>query len=168
MLGFFNDNLTEMSKHTKLPERVIKLTQEIITPKKEEVSLRAFLLEEYQGHCQICNTKLDLGSGKDPYFEACRLIETRRQLGEWSNQEFNVISLCPNCHALMKYGGRELEGILDTANFWMNGDAAPEEVEERNGDYFIAKIKVAGKETKIYYTPVHMAALTSFLKMTDL
>jgi len=168
MLGFFNDNLIEMSKHTKLPERVIKLTHEIITPKKEEVSLRAFLLEEYQGHCQICNTKLDLGSGKDPYFEACRLIETRRQLGEWSNQEFNVISLCPNCYALMKYGGRELEGILDTANFWMNGDAAPEEVEERNGDYFIAKIKVAGKETKIYYTPVHMAALASFLKMTNL
>lgn len=71
--------------------------------------------------------------------------------------EFNVLCLCPNCHALMKHGGRDLKSVLETAEKVSKGEVAPEEVGERRGDFYIINVKVAGKEREIFYKQTHMA-----------
>ena len=134
---------------------------------EEEFTPKDFLLEQYEGHCQVCYTRLDLGPEKDPYFETYHLIEKRRLYGTWSDQDFNVLCLCPNCHALMKYGGGDLEEILKRARRVAEGEEAPEEVEERRGDFYIVQIAMAGKKANIFYTPIHMAKISAFVKMAE-
>ena len=156
-------------------ERLQKKTQYIVIGRKERVytkpegeeefTPRTFLLEQYKGHCQVCNVRLDLGPNKDPYFAIYHLIEKRRLYGAWSDQDFNVLCLCPNCHALMKYGGRDLEEILKKAKRVAEGEEAPEEVEERRGDFYIIRIIMAGKKADLFYTPVHMTKISALVKM---
>lgn len=124
--------------------------------------LREFLLAEYDGHCQVCNTRLDLGPNKHPYFETLRLVESRDLLG-WSEEDFNVLCLCPNCHALVKHGGRDFKNIMERAREISNGLVAPEEVMERGGDFYLVKVLVAGRDKEIFYTPAHMAKIRAFL-----
>jgi len=120
-----------------------------------------FLREQYDGHCQICNTRLDLGNNK-AYFVDSRIRETRGK-NPWTDMEFNVLCLCPNCHALMKHGGKVLKNIWEMAEKILKKEVAPEEVKERKGDFYIININVAGKERDIFYTPVHMAKLAAFI-----
>lgn len=138
----------------------------VIKSKGEEESiLRGFLLEQYKGHCQVCNAKLDLGPDKDPYFETYRLIKKRLLYGEWSNQEFNVLCLCPNCHALMNYGGRDLQELFKKAKQVAEGEEAPEQVNERGGDYYITPITIASQQGNLFHTPFHMAKILAFVKI---
>ena len=160
--------LEELRRISKKPQAIEKEYRHIGFIKagaNEEEELRKFLLEQYRGHCQICNTKLDLGPNKDPYFEVYHLIEKRRPVGPWSLQGFNVLCLCPNCHALMKYGGRDLRAIAEKAEKAMNGEVAPEEVSERHGDFYIVPIILAGKERELFLATLHMAKISAFLKL---
>ncbi len=43
----------------------------------------------------------------------------------------------------------------------------PQEISERKGDFYVIKIKVAGKEREIFYTPKHMTALEALAKETE-
>jgi len=129
----------------------------------DPVDPKEFLLEQYNGHCQICNTRLDLGGDKRPYFEVFRIKEFRGE-SKWANMEFNVLCLCPNCHALMKHGGYDLSNIWTVAEKISNGDIAPEPVEERGGDFYIVKIKVAGKDRELFYSPVHMNKIAAVIQ----
>ena len=139
----------------------------IITGSKIEdiINPQEFLYEQYKGHCQICNTRLDLGPIKRPYFEVFRIRETQGKNPE-TNMEFNVLCLCPNCHALMKHGGRDLESVWETAEKVSKREVAPEEVGERSGDFYIINIKVARKEREIFYTPTHMATIAAVVEQT--
>jgi hypothetical protein len=160
--------LEELRKVLKKPppiEREYKQIGFIKAGANEEEELRKFLLEQYRGHCQICNTKLDLGPNKDPYFEVYHLIEKRRPVGPWSFQGFNVLCLCPNCHALMKFGGRDLKGITERAEKTLTGEVAPEEVSERHGDFYIVPVIIAGREKELFLAPFHMAKISAFLKL---
>jgi hypothetical protein len=132
-----------------------------------EQILREFLLELYDGHCQICNQRLDLGSNKAPYFEIYRLDEHRNLHGDWSNQEHNAICLCPNCHALLKYGVRDLSNIMNKARIISAGDEAPEEISERYGDFYVVRVSVAGADRDLMYSPVHMASVIAFIKFGE-
>jgi hypothetical protein len=161
------EELRKISKKPQPVEKEIKHVGFIKAGVDEEKELREFLLEQYGGCCQICNTKLDLGPDKDPYFEVYHIIEKRRSMGSWSFQGFNVLCLCPNCHALMKYGGRDLEAIANLAEKTANGEAAPEEVRERKGDFYITQILMAGREKELFFTPHHMAKISAFLKLTE-
>jgi len=159
-----------MAKLLKKPQSIEKGHKEVSYIKTEgegESILRTFLLEQYKGHCQVCNVKLDLGPNKDPYFEVYRLIEKRRLYGAWSDREFNVLCLCPNCHALVKHGGRDLRELFDRAKRIAEGEEAPEEVSERRGDFYIIPITIAGKQKELFYTPIHMAKISAFIKMTE-
>lgn len=148
----------------------IAIERKVVTHRKveetEEEVLRAFLLEEYKGHCQVCNTLLNLGADKGPYFEVYRVIEKHNPAGGWSNQEFNVLCLCPNCHALVKFGGRNLDGISRKAEKVAKGEEAPEEVSERRGDFYIIPVEIAGEKREIFYTPFHMAKISAFFRLT--
>jgi hypothetical protein len=159
--------LGELRKISKKPQPVEEYKQIgfIKAGPNEEKELKEFLLEHYGGHCQICNTRLDLGPDKDPYFETYHIIEKRRSVGSWSFQGFNVLCLCPNCFALMKYGGRELGAITDLAEKTANGEAAAEEVSERKGDFYIVPVIIAGKEKELFFAPFHMAKISAFLKL---
>ena len=144
-----------------------KQVTQIKSTTSTEPILRQFFLEQYKGHCQICNQKLDLGSHKDPYFEIYRLDERKNLHGEWSNKEHNAICLCPNCHALLKYGGRELSNIVEKAQIVSKCEEAPEPISERNGDFYIIKVSVAGREKQLFYSPVHMASIIAFIKFSQ-
>jgi len=158
--------LSKMSEDPQVILKEEKLTKRVKTKENLEPNLRAFLLSQYHGNCQVCNERLDLGVLKDPYFEIYRLDEKKNLHGEWSNQEFNTICLCPNCHALMKYGGRDLTNIMEKAKVISNHEEAPEPITERNGDFYEVRVSIAGKERKIFYTPIHMASIIAFLKFS--
>lgn len=143
----------KVTEHTKI-EKDVKVIHSI-DPKD-------FLHDQYDGHCQICNIRLDLGQNKKPYFETLHLVETRGMYG-WTDMEFNVLCLCPNCHALLKHGSKDLKNIWDTAEKVGRKEIAPEPVEERHGDFYIIKIKVADTEREVFYTPTHMAKLSGFM-----
>jgi hypothetical protein len=66
----------------------------------------------------------------------------------------------------MKHGGRDLKSVWETAEKRLKGEAAPEEVDEREGDFYIISVEVAGKEREIFYTPKHMQQLASFIEQT--
>ena len=167
MHKFANEDLAKLVQKPQIIETIQKKISFIKTEKEKESELRQFLLEQYKGHCQVCNTKLDLGQNKDPYFEIYRLIEKRREVGAWSDLEYNILCLCPNCHALMKYGGRDLQGVFDKARRVANNEDAPEEVDERGGDFYIVSIMIAGKERELFYSPFHMAKVSAFIKLVE-
>ncbi len=148
-------------------ERRHKKGSIIKTKREEESMLREFLLEQYKGHCQVCNEKLDLGPDKDPYFEIYRVIKKHRLYGEWSNQEFNVLCLCPNCHALVSYGGRDLQELFNKAKRVADGEEVREEVDERGGDFYITPITIASKQKELFHTSFHMAKISAFVKIIE-
>jgi hypothetical protein len=65
----------------------------------------------------------------------------------------------------MKYGGRDLRRLLEKARDVTRGEAAPEEVEERGGDFYIIPITLAGKERTLFFAPFHMAKLSAFVNL---
>ena len=96
------------------------------------------------------------------------LLDEKRNLhGEWCDQGYNTLCLCPNCHALMKYGGRELEGIIEKARKVAAGEVTSEEVRERNGNFYIVNVTVAGKERELFYTTEHMAKVLAFVRFAE-
>ena len=123
---------------------------------------KAFLLSEYDGHCQVCNERLELGNGRTPYFETFRLIKENEN-PRASEGEFNVICLCPNCHALAEYGGRDLSQLEDSVQSVLESSKIAEAIEERGGDYYVFNILLAGKPSKIYYTQRHLNQFISIL-----
>jgi len=141
----------------------ISTSREIVD--ESTIDPKEFLFEQYGGHCQICNTVLDLGSNRRPYFEVYRIVETRGK-NWWTDNEFNVLCLCPNCHVLVKHGGRDLKNIFKTAEKILNNEISPEEIDERNGDFYIVKVIVAGKERGLFYSPRHMGTLAAFIGTT--
>ncbi len=149
-------------------DSVIKTNITMVTSKVKldgAYNPKDFLIEQYDGHCQICNTRLDIGKDK-PLFNVLRLIELKDDY-PWSDMDFNLLCLCPNHFALMKYGGRELTGISKTANLIIANKTCPEQVDERRGDYYIIKIQVAGCDEELFYTPAHMEKFVSFLTLSS-
>ena len=78
--------------------------------------------------------------------------------------KFNILCLCQNCHALLKHGGGNLKGIFEVAERVLNHEIAPEEVDERGGDFYIIDIVVVGKEKKLFYPSEHMEKLSAFFE----
>ena len=166
------DEIPQILKRLKL-ERKVKTSVEAKTT--GGISMDQFLLDQYSGHCQICNVKLFLGNkerGKNGVeFVTTHLIETRNKKA-YADMEWNVLCLCPNHFALFKYGITDLKGIWELANKVLNDEIAAEWVEERRGDYYIAKIKMmreSGKleDTELFFSTTHMRKLVALLRMKD-
>lgn len=163
--GEFGKNFQEkLEKSIEQVKEKVRTSE--ITDSEKTSQVKQYLLEQYDGNCQVCNTRLDLGPNKTPYFDVFRIIEAAELKG-WTEEDFNVISLCPNCHALAKHGGHDFRQIVEKAREVSKGLAAPEEVRENSGDYYIVQIVLAGKEAKIFYTPGHMAKFQAFLDFLD-
>lgn len=151
MIDLIKQNILEyqesLSKESKIISRI---------PPKQ------FLLHEYDGHCQICNTRLDVGENRNPIVDTMRFFETRNR-NAWTNEPFNILGLCPNCHALAKHGGINLENLLFLVSKVVEDTVAPEYIDERKGLYYHSPIIIAGKERRIFYSQRHMSYLSAFL-----
>ena len=132
--------------------------------KKTTISPKEFLREKYDGgHCQICNTLLDLGNGKK-HFIRKRIVPTEHQR-KWADEVWNLLCLCPNCYALVSHGrGNDFSNIPVVALSARNGEEVPETVEERSGDYYIIEITLAGRKKEIFYHPNHLVKLGVLMK----
>lgn len=139
-------------------KRLGKRTEKVTAPTFVDPAApepKTFLKNEYSGKCQICNVELVLSSG-DKWIETYRIVETR-QKNWWANRPFNILCLCPNCHALAKHGGgMDFFNIYNHAQNILHGETIPIEVHERQGDYYVVPVLLAGKEQKMYFSKVHL------------
>ena len=150
------EKIPEKIENSRVENLVKIVKQTKIINDEQAIDPRAFLIAQYDGCCQICNIKLILGENKPPYFEMYKIISN-------INSEFNVLCLCPNCNALMKYADKDLSDIYKEAEKVLKHETTTEEVIERLGDYYITEIILAGKTTYLYYSPLHMAKLAGLL-----
>ena len=118
------------------------------------VEPRQFFSTEYEGRCQICATQLTLANGT-------KLINTYH-IDEsndwWKDKPFNLLGLCPNCHALAKHGGGlDLTAIPTLVKDWVAGNVAPEEMCEYAGDYYGVLVKFNGQRQRIVLSSNHLS-----------
>lgn len=131
---------------------------------------KEFLMHEYDGRCQICETQLKMANGK-PYFEVFRIKESKDGAW-WTNRPFNTLCLCPNCHALAKYGGPlDFSSIMQEATLLNQQQTFAQEVEAYKGDYYVIEITHNGETKHLAISSLHMeyfAALVHYVKENEL
>ena len=121
---------------------------------------KEFLITQYDGRCQVCSTQLRLSNG-GRWVDVFRITEGR---GEeyWVDRPFNILGLCPNCHALAKHGGGlDLSSIQLLVREASDGKAFPIEIEEHNGDFYVTTIQLNGTERKLILSQLHLAHFMS-------
>lgn len=142
------DHLTSLTKGLSFASR---------SSNKEE---RAFLDQEYDGHCQICLTQINKHNG-DHYFEAINIIKFSKlpeKLENSSRLGWNSLCLCPNCAALYNYSSKKISTIYDQVMHM--------EVEPGSEDPLEINIELPmGEPQVISYTPRHFMALKEALKI---
>ena len=159
----FIQNLDETSLKTEF--KVVK-TSTIVSKNDKHINPKDFLNQEYEGHCQICNTRLDLGNGKSS-FNSIHISNGKHE-HTWSDEVWNLLCLCPNCSTLIKHGkNNNLNNIQEIAILASNHEIVPEPIEERNGAFYIANIKLVGQEKQIFYTPEHLRKTSVIVKIAN-
>jgi hypothetical protein len=124
---------------------------------------REFLEHEYNGRCQICSTQLQLANGK-AYFEVFRIREGKSEAW-WNNRPFNILSLCPNCHALGKHGGAiDFSSILKEAELVTQQRTFTQEVEAFHGDYFVVDIVHNSQSKQMVLSSLHIEYFTALME----
>lgn len=166
--NYGNEILNRLNKIRVIHKPKISGSTKII----DSVDPKEFLLDQYNGHCQICKTKLYLGPNKNPWVNTDHLFKKIQGKYGWTNMEFNVLGVCPNCQVLMDRGGRDIRNVIETAKKVSREEVAPEEVDEKIGNFhigglfYIIPIEVVGKKTEIIYSQTHMAKLAAFIEQT--
>ena len=121
---------------------------------------REYLYEQYRGRCQICGTSVVLDEGTRPHFEVLHIVsgEGRRP---GANLKCNILGLCPNCWAQMKYGTSDLSKLLEVAKQAGNNEAPIEPVPHMGHAYFVVvPIKLVGRDKKLHYTNEHIGKIS--------
>ena len=144
------------------------------TPRKPKLKVvdteasapKTFLENEYQGRCQLCDVRLKLQNGKN-YFQVFRIAETKDSQRWWVDRPFNILCLCPNCHALAKYGGDlDLTSIEREAQALIDGTTFAVEVANSHGDYHIVSVKVNGSMLDLHISANHLNYFAALLEKT--
>ncbi|GKU30449.1 sacsin N-terminal ATP-binding-like domain-containing protein [Clostridium folliculivorans] len=127
----------------------------IVFDNKDSINPKEFLHIEYSGKCQVCGTELKLHNGTS-YINVFHIKEGRGKYW-WSNNPFNILGLCPNCHALAKHGGgRDFSNLYKVAKEINIGNVFPEEVEAFGGDYYVVDIIMNGDNKKLVMSKIHI------------
>ena len=131
---------------------------------KGAVDPKEFLLAEYKGKCQLCGTELHLHNGQK-WINVYHIVE--KQNGAWwADRPFNILGLCPNCHALTKYGGnRDISNIFVEANDSLKGDAFAIEVPEFKGDYYVVSVNINGQCRDLKISKLHLLYFSALVKL---
>jgi hypothetical protein len=150
-------NLKEVKERAKKEKPKVSVVDSSAQAPKE------FLERQYRGHCQICSTQLQLPNGKS-YFEVYRIRENNGEAW-WSDNPYNVFSLCPNCHALAKHGGRmDFSSILKEAELVIRQETFTQDVEAFHGDFYQIEIIHNGEQKQMVISPMHIAHFTALLE----
>jgi predicted HNH restriction endonuclease len=127
---------------------------------------KAFLFAEYDGRCQVCGTELKLSSGKK-WIDVFHIEELREGCW-WGNRPFNILGLCPNCHALAKHGGGlNLTNIYIAAKALQTGDEFPVEVPMFHGDFYVVPVVIAGIDQRLVLSKIHLSHVAALLVAAD-
>lgn len=126
---------------------------------------KEFLQKEYRGICQSCHKMLRLANGKN-HFEVLRIVEHQGEIW-WADRPFNVLCLCPNCHALAKHGGWDFKSIYTHAQDLLVGSIFPQEVISLSGDFYIVPVTINQTERKLAFSPLHMNYLASLFETAE-
>jgi len=139
-------------------ERVRLATRQVWESKNPEV--RAFLNEEYNGHCQICGSTFLKRDGAN-YFEAPYIVSRAEEGAAWLDRSGNVLCLCATCCAKFQHGSIE----------------SPENIVEQLRDLKLASeggeqpltvcIRLCNKEVTIGFTERHLLDLQEMLEIDD-
>jgi hypothetical protein len=129
-----------------------------VVPKKrwqaKDNSVRAFLLEEYQGKCQICHSTFPRRDG-EPYFEALYLVS--RVKAKWLDRRGNVLCLCATCCAKFLHGSIEAESITKQVDHQRL-------VNEGGSGHPGLEVTLCGKTELIRFSERHLLDLQEIIK----
>jgi len=161
----FEENIEDAELITK--QHIMQRSKIISKGNGRRIEPKEFLKDKYHGgHCQICNTLIDLGVGKKHFI--VKRIKPKKHQRKWADEVWNLLCLCPNCYALVSHGrGNDFSNIPVVAVSAINGEVVPEPVEERNGDYYIINITLAGKNMEIFYHPFHLVKFGVLMKKSQ-
>jgi hypothetical protein len=122
-------------------------------------SVRTFLLEEYDGRCQICDDKnaFEKGNG-EPYFEGVYMVSHTK--AKWSDTPGNVLSLCATCCAKFEYGAVVAEDVVtQVLEFRTRQEGGLSDPNIR--------IELCGEEVRIRFNERHILELQELLKVSS-
>lgn len=122
----------------------------------KDSAVKAFLLEQYGGRCQICDAGFAKRNGA-PYAEAIYLVPASR--ANWANRPGNVVCLCPTCAAKFQHGSVGAGSIVT--------DALAKRLDGEGGDGDLElHVDLCGEPRAIRYTERHLLDLQELLKMS--
>ncbi len=124
----------------------------------KDSQVRAFLMAQYAGHCQICDDTFSKRDG-EPYFEGLYLV-SRTNAG-WIDRWGNVICLCPTCCAKFQHGPVEADDSDIVAQ--VQGFRA---LREGGGEQPSLNIKLCGERVAIRYTEQHLIDFQEILRLS--
>jgi hypothetical protein len=114
----------------------------------KDSAVRHFLLEQYDGRCQVCGETFATRDGT-PYFEGLYLVSRLR--GRWVDRPGNVVCLCASCCAKFQYGPVEAEGILDQVMRW--------QAQSEGGVDCSLRLRLCGQDVALEYSEKHLIDL---------
>lgn len=75
----------------------------------------------------------------------------------WVDRPFNILGLCPNCHALAKHGGScDFSNIKKKAQDILKGNTWAREVPQYRGDFYVIDVRINNQEKKLAMSKLHM------------
>ncbi len=122
---------------------------------RKDLAVRTFLLEQYDGACQICTQSFPKRTG-EPYFEGLYLVPSAR--ARWVNRAGNVLCLCATCCAKFQHGAVEAEDVLEQV---LGFQAYREGGEE---DTTLVHLKLCGEDVELRFSERHMIDLQEMVK----
>lgn len=132
-----------------VPRSTLKYTYQASETPEE----KSFLLQQYDGRCQICNTTITRKDGTR-HFQAINVIKTSslsNELMPTMSMGWNSLCLCPNCAAKYLYGAKDISSF--------EKQVSGQHVERGLEEYIGIHIQLQGEDAIIHYTPKHFIAL---------
>ncbi len=116
---------------------------------------RAFLVQEYAGHCQVCGETFRQRDGS-PYFEAVHFVSRTHEGMAWADRSGNALCLCPTCCAKFKFGA------VESGDFIEQVKSLKLRAEGGSGGLKV-RIRLCGEEVFIQYEERHLLELRQML-----
>jgi hypothetical protein len=139
----------DQQRHSGRQQR--RISAQFSRAEVKDSALREFFVQEYGGHCQVCNKVFYKLDGK-PYFETIYVVPPSSL--KCTNQDGILLCLCPTCAAKFLWGSVVGEGLVD--------DILATDVEAGILNTF--DIELCGEEVELSYTSNHLVDLKAYLK----
>jgi len=149
--------LTDSFIENKDTPKLVKMRMQRIADSNADE--REHLEADYKGECQICKEKIISFNGKR-IFHAINIIDSSDLPASLANTFslcWNSICLCPNCAAKYKHCAKNMDRFEE--------QVISAVIIEGDGRKIPVSIQLDGKECRISYTPRHLLALKTAIKL---